>query len=63
MNRDDIELKFYDVLKGNLSILEFEKWIYGIDEELLDIQFGKVFYFEVASLNFKSKYVNKLICI
>jgi hypothetical protein len=41
---------------GNLNIQEFEKWVYEIDEELVDEHFGRGFYFELASLNYKNKY-------
>ncbi|WP_207643952.1 hypothetical protein [Youngiibacter fragilis] len=40
----------------NLNIQEFEKWVYETDEELVDEHFGRGFYFELASLNYKNKY-------
>lgn len=57
MDKHDIELKFYDLLRGNLNVQEFEKWVYETDEELLDEHFGSGFYFELASLNYRNKYV------
>lgn len=57
MSKHDIELIFFDLLRGNLKISEFEKWIYDIDEELIDKHFGHGFYFELVSLNYRSKYV------
>lgn len=56
MDKHGIELKFYNLLMGNLNIQEFEKWVYEIDEELVDEHFGRGFYFELASLNYKNKY-------
>ncbi len=29
INRDDIELIFYKVIKNEVSITEFEKWLYS----------------------------------
>ena len=61
MNKHDIELKFYILLRGNLNIQEFEKWVYETDEGMLDEYFGRGFYFELASLNYKNKYaINEL---
>lgn len=61
MNKHNIELKFYNVLRGNLNIQEFEKWVYETDEGMLDEYFGRGFYFELASFNYKSKYaINEL---
>ncbi|WP_271811326.1 hypothetical protein [Clostridium beijerinckii] len=57
MNKQDVESNFYNVLKGNITILEFEKWVYNIDEELLNKSFGNDFYFELISLNYKDKHV------
>lgn len=57
MDKYDIELKFYNLLRGNLNIQDFERWVYEADEELLDEYFGDGFYFELASLNYKNKYV------
>ncbi len=61
MNKHNIELKFYNVLRGNLNIQEFEKWVYETDEGMLDEYFGRGFYFELASFNYKNKYaINEL---
>ncbi len=61
MNRYEIELRFYSVVKGNLSVPDFEHWVYDFDEEQIDEYFGKGFYFELASLNYKDKFIiNKL---
>lgn len=57
MNKQDVESNFYNVLRGNITILEFEKWVYNIDEELLNKCFGNDFYFELISLNYKDKHV------
>jgi len=57
MDKRNIELKFYDLLRGNLNAHEFEKWVYEIDQELLNAHFGRGFYFELASLNYRNKYV------
>ncbi len=57
MKKQDIEVKFFNLLRGNLNILEFEKWVYNIDEELLNKYFGNNLYFELISLNYKDKYV------
>ncbi|ETA81392.1 hypothetical protein T472_0206690 [Youngiibacter fragilis 232.1] len=56
MDKHSIELKFYNLLMRNLNIQEFEKWVYETDEELVDEHFGRGFYFELASLNYKNKY-------
>ncbi|MFT8352495.1 hypothetical protein [Clostridium saccharoperbutylacetonicum] len=40
MNKQDIESKFYNVLRGNITISEFEEWVYSIDEELINEYFG-----------------------
>lgn len=56
MNKHDVELKFYNLLRGNLNIQEFEDWVYETDEIMLDEYFGRGFYFELASLNYKNKY-------
>ncbi len=47
MKKQDIESNFYNVLRGNINILEFEKWVYNIDEELLNKYFGDDFYFYI----------------
>ncbi|GAA0075995.1 hypothetical protein UT300005_03730 [Clostridium sp. CTA-5] len=57
MNKQDIELEFFDLLRQGLNIQEFEKWVYNIDEKLLIEYYGYNFYFELISLNYKDKYV------
>lgn len=53
MNRDDVELNFYKVVKKEVSITEFEKWLYSIDESIISNNFGEDFYFELISINYK----------
>jgi hypothetical protein len=53
MNRDDIELIFYKVIKNEVSITDFEKWLYSIDEAIISNNFGEDFYFELISINYK----------
>jgi hypothetical protein len=57
MDRQDAESKFYNVLSGNEKIYDFEKWVYDSDEELIDQYFGQGFYFALASLNYKNKFI------
>lgn len=56
VNREDIELLFYKVIKGELSIVEFEKWLYSVDEDAIDNKFGENFYFQLISINYKNKF-------
>lgn len=56
MNKYDVEQIFYNLLKGSLNIQQFEKWVYETDEVMIDEYFGRGFYFELASLNYKNKY-------
>jgi hypothetical protein len=58
MNRDDIELIFYKVIKNEVSITEFEKWLYSIDEAIISNNFGEDFYFELISINYKDVSAN-----
>jgi hypothetical protein len=61
MDKQEVELKFYSVLRGSFNLIEFEKWIYDVDDDIIDKHFGSGFYFELASLNYRDKYViNKL---
>lgn len=57
MNKQDIELKLYNVIRRNLSIQDFEHWLYDADEVQIDEYFGKGFYFELASLNYRDKFI------
>jgi predicted KAP-like P-loop ATPase len=57
MNKQDIEQKFYNLLRSNITILEFEEWVYKVDEELLSKYFGNDLYFELISQNYKDKHV------
>ena len=57
MRKKDIEFTFYKLLRENLSISDFEKWVYSIDEKLIDRFFGEGFYYELIDLNYKNKYV------
>lgn len=54
MNRDDIELIFYKVIKNEISITEFEKWLYSVDEDIISNNFDEDFYFELISINYKN---------
>lgn len=56
MNRQDIELLFYKVIKGEFTITEFEEWLYSADEDIINASFGENFYFELISINYRNKY-------
>ena len=56
ISREDIELLFYKVIKDELSITEFEEWIYSIDEDIISKNFGENFYFELININYKNKF-------
>ncbi|NVN19871.1 hypothetical protein GUA46_16140 [Muricauda sp. HICW] len=55
MNIDDkIELRFYQVLKHQMSIQDFETWVYNSKE--LEQNLPEDLYLDLISLNYKSKY-------
>lgn len=56
-NLDEIELIFYQVIKREIKISEFEDWLYNTDEEVIDQYFGEGFYFKLVDLNYKDKNV------
>lgn len=56
MSKEDVELIFYKTIKGELSIREFEEWLYSIDEDVIDKSFGKDFYFELININYRNKF-------
>lgn len=56
MNSQDIELFFYKVIKGDLTIAEFEEWLYSVDEGIINALFDENFYFELISINYRSKF-------
>lgn len=56
MNREDVELIFYNVIKNQVSIVEFEKWLYNINEDVIDNNFGENFYLQLISINYKNKF-------
>ena len=56
MNREDIELVFYKVIKNELSVIEFEEWLYSIDDDVINANFGSDFYFELLDINYRSKF-------
>ena len=51
---EHIELKFYEVLKNKIDILNFEQWVYANKE--LQQELDEEIYFELISLNYKDKY-------
>lgn len=56
MNKEDIELVFYKVIKNEMAIIDFEKWLYHIDDKVINDNFGDDFYFELININYKSKF-------
>jgi hypothetical protein len=56
MNREDVELLFYKVIKGEFLITEFEEWIYSSYGDIIATYFDDNFYFELISINYKSKF-------
>ena len=52
--REDIEQKFYDVLKHQLNLQEFEQWLYVND---IESELPNGLYMNLISLNFQDKYV------
>lgn len=56
MNKEDIELVFYKVIRNEMSIIDFEKWLYHIDDKAINENFGDDFYFELININYKSKF-------
>ncbi|AZN39353.1 hypothetical protein [Paenibacillus albus] len=47
----------YDFLKGRVSLLQFEQWLYEHDE--LEAILGEQAYMELVSRNFKDKYASE----
>lgn len=58
MNRQDVELLFYKVIKGEFLITEFEEWIYSNDGDIIAKYFDESFYFELISINYRSEFAN-----
>ena len=56
-NLHEIELVFYRVFRREMSISEFENWLYNADEDTIDEHFGNGFYFKLIDLNYKDKYI------
>lgn len=56
MNKEDIELVFYKVIRNEMSIIDFEKWLYHIDDKAINENFGDDFYFELININYKNKF-------
>ncbi|MEH0152583.1 hypothetical protein V6R21_00475 [Limibacter armeniacum] len=58
MNRvyEDIEFKFYEVLKHKFDIKEFEQWVYQTKE--LESELPEEIYTDLISINYKDKYVH-----
>lgn len=52
---ENVELKFYEVLKHKISIQDFEQWVYESKE--LEGELPEDSYIDLISLNFKSKYI------
>ena len=50
----EIELKFYNVLKQNHSISDFENWVYSTKE--LEQKLPHDLYVDLISMDYKSKY-------
>lgn len=53
---ENIEYKFYEVLKHKIEIREFEQWVYQSKE--LQSELPEDIYFDLISLNYKDKYAH-----
>ena len=50
----DIQFKFYQIIRNELSVLDFEKWLYDTPE--IEEYLGNDFYMDLLNINYKSKY-------
>lgn len=49
-----LKLKIFNVLTENISVLEFEKWLYNSEEFMSQINLNTL-YFDVISINYKTE--------
>lgn len=51
----DIQIEFFELFNGELSIEKFEQWVY--EKRELETYFGSSEYIDFISLNFKSRHI------
>src|SRR5690606_38959133 len=58
-SKTNIQKQFYNVYKGQISISEFEEWLYKTQE--IENVYGNEFYFSLLDLDYRKKHIkNKL---
>ncbi|MGE7909691.1 hypothetical protein [Lysinibacillus xylanilyticus] len=54
-NEKDIQMQFYKIYKGLISVSEFEEWLYNTSE--IEKVYGDDFYFNLLDLNYRSRHI------
>ncbi|WP_400162877.1 hypothetical protein ACAF76_008190 [Brevibacillus sp. TJ4] len=55
MDLFDLQVKFSEVLRREVTVEDFEQWVYATPE--IEDHFGYAFYLELISLDFRDKYI------
>ncbi|MEQ6355608.1 hypothetical protein ABNX05_13345 [Lysinibacillus sp. M3] len=54
-SKEDIQKQFYKIYKGQISISEFEEWLYKTQE--IESVFNNDFYFKLLDLDYRKKHI------